>query len=104
MLTFITVVFPMDDSKPALLCTLAKQVDTCHKETVLCSDSTCQKPKMKHVFPPLVCFHRTYLSRLSSWESVSLVASQDPTCPMSPVSLKYLYILHHLYFTAVLRG
>lgn len=96
--------FPMADSKPALLCTLAKQ-STCNKEIIPCSDTTCQKAKMRDVFPPPpVCFHRTYLFRLSSLEFVCLVPSQDPTCQTSPVSSKYLYVLHHLYFTATLRG
>lgn len=43
--------FPMGDSKAALPCTLAKQA-TCYGETIPCSDSTCQKAKMKDAFPP----------------------------------------------------
>lgn len=45
------MVFLMGHLKPAFPCTLAKQ-STCHKETIPCSDSTCQKAKMRDFFPP----------------------------------------------------
>lgn len=41
----------MGDSKAALSCTLAKQA-TCYRETMPCSDSACQKAKIKDALPP----------------------------------------------------
>lgn len=46
---------PVGDSKPALPCTLAKW-STCHKETIPCSDSACQKAKMRDVLAPSILF------------------------------------------------
>lgn len=93
----------MGDSEAALPCTLAKQA-TCYRETIACSDASCQKAKMKDAFPPLpYCFHRTYLSHLSIWESVSPVTSQDPTCQMSPVSEIFIHTPSPIFHSSVKR-